>query len=158
MKLRELLTEGRVAVAHQNGRQNGASLSKGDVLRKVAHLLAEGAPAREEQIHRVLEEREALQSTGIGEGVAIPHGSLPDIDRQIGAVLTLPEGVAFDSIDDADVHLVVALVSPKRESGEHLKTLARISRILRSRAFRDKLVHAPDPSEVYRLLLAEDEA
>ncbi len=154
MKLRELLTEGRVAIVHQNG----GPLSKAEILHQVARLLAEGTPTREEQIHRVLEEREALQSTGIGEGVAIPHGSLPDLDRQIGAVLTVPKGVAFDSIDDADVNLVVALVSPKRESGEHLKTLARISRILRSRTFRDKLVHAHDPREVYSLLLAEDEA
>jgi PTS system nitrogen regulatory IIA component len=155
LKLRELLTEGRVAIAKRNG---SGPLSKAEILREVSRLLANGAPLAATEIHKVLEEREALQSTGIGEGVAIPHGSLPELDHQIGAVLTVPGGVDFDSIDNADVQLVVALVSPKRESGEHLKTLARISRILRSRAFRDRLVGAHDAKEVYDLLLAEDGA
>lgn len=154
MKLSELLTPGRVAI--KRAANPASALSKAEILREVSRLLADGTPLPANEINKVLEEREALQSTGIGEGVAIPHGSLPDLDRQVGAVLTVPNGVDFDSIDAADVHLVIALVSPKRESGEHLKTLARISRILRSRPFRERLVHATDAKEVYDLLLAED--
>lgn len=152
MKLCELLTVDRVAIVQRNG----GPLSKAEIMGEVSRLLADGASMPEVEIRRVLEEREALQSTGIGEGVAIPHGSIGALDRQVGAVLTVPSGVDFDAIDHADVQLVIALVSPKKESGEHLKTLARISRILRSRPFREKLVGAHDPREVYDLLLAED--
>lgn len=152
MKLAELLTPDRVAIMEKNG----TPPTKGDVLGEVARLLSHGGKHPVSAIHKVLVEREALQSTGIGDGVAIPHGSLSDLDQQVGAVLTVPRGVDFDSIDAGDVQLVVALVSPKTQSGEHLKTLARISRILRSKAFRERLVESKDPREVYDLLLAED--
>lgn len=153
MKLSELLTEDRVAVLRSS---DGGVLDKSSVLRQAAALLAHGTSVETSDILHVLLEREALQSTGIGEGVAIPHGFPAELDQQVAAVLTVPEGIAFDSIDGSKVQLVVAVVGPKRATGEHLKTLARISRILRSKVFRERLLEATSPKEVYTLLLSEE--
>jgi len=153
MKLSELLTEDRVAVLRTSA---DGVLDKSSVLRRVAALLAHGTSVETSDILHVLLEREALQSTGIGEGVAIPHGFPADLDVQVAAVLTIPEGIEFDSIDGSKVQLVVAVVGPKRSTGEHLKTLARISRILRSTAFRARLLEARSAKEVYDLLIAEE--
>lgn len=153
MKLSELLTEDRVGVLRRSA---GGVLDKSSVLRQVAALLAHGTTVETSDILHVLLEREALQSTGIGEGVAIPHGFPADLEQQVAAVLTIPEGIEFDSIDGSKVQLVVAVVGPKRATGEHLKTLARVSRILRSKAFRARLLEARTSKEVYELLLGED--
>src|SRR5262249_44529212 len=110
----------------------------------------------ENEVERVLLEREALQSTGIGEGVAIPHGALSDLDVQCGSVLLVPSGVAFDAIDGQDVTILVAVIGPKRASGEHLKTLARVSRLLRSREFRERLLTAKSGSEAFAMLVQEE--
>jgi PTS system nitrogen regulatory IIA component len=155
MHLTELLTADRVAVRH-NG--SGASLDKPSTLRLLAELLAQGTTLSADTIEHVLQEREALQSTGIGEGVAIPHGALTALDKQLAAVVTVPEGVDFDSIDGAKVNILVAVIGPKRASGEHLKTLARVSRLLRNRTFRERLLGAPEGSDVFAMLLAEEEA
>jgi PTS system nitrogen regulatory IIA component len=72
-------------------------------------------------------------------------------------VLTVPEGLEFQAIDNAKVNILFAVISPKRASGEHLKTLARVSRILRSRGFRERLLSAGDGSEVFKLLCSEEE-
>ncbi len=92
----------------------------------------------------MLTEREQLQSTGIGEGVAIPHGALPQLETQFAALLIVPEGLDFAAIDALPVNILFAVITPKRATGEHLKTLARVSRLLRNKAFRDRLVAAPD--------------
>jgi nitrogen PTS system EIIA component len=151
--LNELLTEGRTEVRHNNGAQ---PLDKAEALHLLAELLSQGTRIPHDTIERVLREREALQSTGIGEGVAIPHGALGNLDKQVAAVLTVPEGVDFDAIDDAKVTILFAVITPKRASGEHLKTLARVSRLLRSKAFRDRLIHAGSGAEVYKLLIEEE--
>ncbi len=155
MHLTELLTADRTAVRHNNGAQ---ALDKPDALHVLAELLSHGTQLSAEKIEAVLREREALQSTGIGEGVAIPHGALGELDKQVAAVLTVPEGLDFEAIDDAKVNILFAVISPKRASGEHLKTLARVSRLLRSKEFRQRLLHATDGGEVFKLLCAEEEA
>ncbi len=153
MNLTDLLSADRVAV-----RPNGDAqpLDKMGAVHLLADLLARGAKLPPDAIERVLLEREQLQSTGIGEGVAIPHGALPELDHQVAALLTAPEGVEFEAIDGAKVNILVAVIGPKRASGEHLKTLARVSRLLRSKSFRDRLLAAPDAGSAYRLLLAEE--
>lgn len=154
MLLTELLSKERTAVRHNNGE---SALDKAQALHVLAELLSHGTAITRETIEQVLVEREALQSTGIGEGVAIPHGALGDLDKQVAAVLTVPEGLDFQAIDDAKVNILFAVISPKRASGEHLKTLARVSRILRSKGFRERLLSAGDGSEVFTLLCAEEE-
>jgi PTS system nitrogen regulatory IIA component len=104
----------------------------------------------------VLVEREQLQSTGIGEGVAIPHGALSQLEAQHATLLIVPEGVEFAAIDGLAVNILFAVVGPKRATGEHLKTLARVSRVLRNKAFRDRLVAAPSSEAAYNLIAAED--
>ncbi len=155
--LTDLLTAARVSV-----RASSTNLDKAGALKLLASLLAGGIehegrdPVDPEKVERVLVEREALQSTGIGDGVAIPHGALGEVDRQIAALLIVPEGLDFDAIDGNKVNLLFALVGPKRATGEHLKTLARISRLLRNKGFRDRLISSSDGGEAYALLVAEE--
>jgi PTS system nitrogen regulatory IIA component len=153
MRLSELLTEGRVAVRH-NG--DGRPLDKAKALHVLAEMLAAGPGADPAMVERVLNEREQLQSTGIGEGVAIPHGALPQLETQFASLLIVPEGLDFAAIDNLDVTILFAVITPKRATGEHLKTLARVSRLLRSKGFRDRLVAAPDAKAAYSLIATEE--
>lgn len=150
MHLVDLLAADRVAV-HDTG-----NIDKQGSIHKLASMLARGAKVPEGEVERVLLEREALQSTGIGEGVAIPHGALSELEVQCGSVLLVPNGVAFDAIDNQSVTILVAVIGPKRASGEHLKTLARVSRLLRNKDFRDKLLTAKSGAEAYAMLVQEE--
>jgi nitrogen PTS system EIIA component len=156
MILTDILSSERVRVAVA-----GSDLkSKDAALRVLAELLSSGPDASDPasaEFYRVLSEREALQSTGIGDGVAIPHGALENLNRQLAAVLVCPDGVPFDAIDGRPVRILFAVVGPKRATGEHLKTLARISRLLRDPAFREKLLSTVDRLEAFDLIrLAEE--
>jgi nitrogen PTS system EIIA component len=154
MRLIELLTQERVAIRHN---EDGArSIDKAGVLNLLAQMLASGAHVDAADVGRVLSEREQLQSTGIGEGVAIPHGALTQLQTQYATLLIVPEGVDFAAIDGLKVTILFAVIGPKRATGEHLKTLARVSRLLRNKAFRDRLVAAPDAKEAYSLIVAEE--
>jgi PTS system nitrogen regulatory IIA component len=153
MRLTDLLTPERVAIRHNDETH---PLDKGSVLRFLATTLASGTAADESQVERVLSEREQLQSTGIGEGVAIPHGALPQLETQHATLLIVPEGVDFAAIDGLKVNILFAVIGPKRATGEHLKTLARVSRLLRNKTFRDRLVNAPDSRTAYGLIAAEE--
>jgi PTS system nitrogen regulatory IIA component len=120
-------------------------------------MLTQGTKISEGEVERVLTERERLQSTGIGEGVAIPHGALANLETQYASLLIVPEGIDFAAIDGLPVNILFAVISPKRATGEHLKTLARVSRLLRNKAFRDTLVSAPDSKAAYSLITAAEE-
>ncbi|MFO0676354.1 MAG: PTS sugar transporter subunit IIA [Polyangiaceae bacterium] len=159
MRLTELLTKDRVAIRPQGGAGGSGTsgpFAKTDVLELVARLLATGAHAPESTVFQVLSEREALQSTGIGDGVAIPHGALGELGEQCVALVVVRGGVDFDSIDGNKVNLVFGVIGPKRATGEHLKTLARISRLLRNRSFREKLVLAQTSEEAFALIDNEE--
>lgn len=153
MHVSDLLSAERVTV-----RRDGApgTFDKPASLAVLATLLAGGAKLPAEVVEKVLVEREALQSTGVGDGVAIPHGAVTDLDRQYGALLIVPAGLDFDAIDGQKVNLLFAVITPKRATGEHLKTLARISRLLRSAAFRQKLLAASDGGSAYDAIVVEE--
>jgi PTS system nitrogen regulatory IIA component len=151
MRLTELLTPARVGIQAAD-----AGFDKSKALARLATMLAAGAPASSSEVERVLTERESLQSTGIGEGVAIPHGALAQLDTQCAALLVVPDGVDFNAIDDTKVTILFAVIGPKRATGEHLKTLARVSRLLRNKSFRDLLVAAPTPGVAYDLIAKEE--
>ncbi len=153
MRLSELLTDDRVAIHHAGTAQ---PLDKPASLRILGQMLARGARAGAADVERVLTEREQLQSTGIGEGVAIPHGALPQLEAQFAALLIVPGGLEFAAIDGLPVTLLFAVITPKRATGEHLKTLARVSRLLRNKGFRDRLIAAPAPKEAYALIASEE--
>jgi PTS system nitrogen regulatory IIA component len=132
MILTDILSSERVRVA---ARGTGVQ-SKDEALRALAALLGAGGTAPgEADFYRVLVEREALQSTGIGDGVAIPHGALENLPGQVAALLICPGG-SFDAIDGGPVFIMFAVLTPKRH-GER-EDPARISRLLRT-SFRQKL-------------------
>ncbi len=154
MRLTDLLPPERVAIHQQ---QNGARpLDKAGVLKTLAKMLTLGTPIDGAAVERILAEREQLQSTGIGEGVAIPHGALPQLETQHAGLLIVPEGVDFVAIDGQVVNIIFAVIGPKRATGEHLKTLARVSRLLRNKTFRDRLIAAPDSKAAHDLVVAEE--
>ena len=154
MILTDILSSERVKVAVLG---SGVE-SKDDALHALAKLLASGSPSTGvTDFYRVLAEREALQSTGIGDGVAIPHGALENLSGQLAALLICPAGIPFDAIDGAPVHILFAVVGPKRATGEHLKTLARISRLLRDPSFREKLLASADRAQAYSLIRSAEE-
>ena len=153
MRLTDLLTPERVAI-----HQNGEPLDKAGAIKTLAQMLAQGTRVNGGEVARVLMDREQLQSTGIGEGVAIPHGALPQLETQFAALLIVPEGVDFAAINGLSVNILFAVITPKRATGEHLKTLARVSRLLRNKAFRDRLIAAPDAKAAYDLISTEEGA
>ena len=131
--------------------------SKRDVLAEMADALAKVEPQIEsDRLLEVLEEREALQSTGIGEGVAIPHGKLAGLDRLVASFARSTEGVDFDSIDGQPTHHFFLLVVPDHSGGQYLKALARISRFFRDPAFRQMLSDAESLEDVVRIIEEED--
>lgn len=157
MRLSELLSADRVAIqaAAPPAKPNG-TFDKAQALTLLSGMLASGAKVPRGDVERVLLEREALQSTGIGDGVAIPHGALAQLDAQCASLLIVPEGVEFAAIDGMKVNLLFAVIGPKRATGEHLKTLARVSRLLRNKDFRDRLVHSPDAKTAFSMIDAEE--
>ena len=134
-----------------------ASSSKQAVLAEMAGSLAQAEPALDaEQLLEVLVQRESLQSTGIGEGVAIPHGKLPGLGRLVASFARSSNGIDFDSIDGQPTQLFFLLVVPEHSGGQHLKALARISRFFRDASFRQKLMDAAQLDDVFRAIEEED--
>jgi PTS system nitrogen regulatory IIA component len=156
MRLTELLSAERVAIEHGDAGAKNGTLDKGKALRALAAMLAAGANVAAADVERVLKEREQLQSTGIGDGVAIPHGALPQLVNQCASLLIVPDGLDFAAIDNEKVQILFAVIGPKRATGEHLKTLARVSRLLRNKTFRDRLIASPDSRAAFDLIEAEE--
>jgi len=100
---------------------------------------------------------ERISTTAIGEGVAIPHGKLAGVDRVLGVFARSPEGVDFASMDGEPTHLFFALIAPENAAADHLKALARISRLLKDERFRRRLIAAPNQQELYATITAEDD-
>lgn len=153
MRLTDILTADRVLVAlHKDGIR-----SKPDVIDALARLLAPAADKEPPAIQKILSDRELLQSTGIGDGVAIPHGSLDSLQQQAAAVVLCPEGVEFDAIDGKPARIIIGVIGPRRSTGEHLRMLARISRLLRDGSFRDRLLGCPDGAAAFQSIAHEEE-
>ncbi len=110
-----------------------------------------------ERLMEVLQERERLGSTGIGDGIAIPHGKLPNLDDLQLAFGRSLAGVDFDSLDGKPAHLFFLVVAPENSAGVHLKALARISRLLKSHVVRRDLLQAKDAREIFGIIQAQDE-
>lgn len=145
--LADLLHPGRVRV--------GLTISdKEAALRAIALLLTmpEGT-ADQEAVYEVLLERERLASTGIGSGVAIPHGRCGGMDELRAAVAVCPAGVDFDAVDRLPVTILVGIVGPRSMPQKHLAALAGVSRVLRSEEKRKALLSASDDAEAYRMLV-----
>ena len=105
-------------------------------------------------IHETLSAREALGSTGLGSGIAIPHGKLAGLSRVAALFARLETPIEFDAVDDQPVDLVMVLLAPLGAGAEHLKALSRVARLLRGEACVDDLRKADDPAEMYQVLTA----
>ena len=110
---------------------------------------------RAKLIHSLLE-RESLGSTGVGHGIGIPHGKLEGVRELVAAFGISQRGVDFQSLDGDPVYLFFLLVAPYDSAGPHLKALARISRLLKDKFFRNTLRKAPSPEEVLEIIQKED--
>lgn len=154
MRLMDILTAERVQIM---GQLEGKG-SKTDAIERLAGLLSRATGREPTSIFKALAEREQLQSTGIGDGVAIPHGSLDSLEQQTAAMLLCPDGIEFDSIDGSPARILVGVIGPQCAKGEHLRILARISRLLRDGAFRDRLLSASDGSSAFRVVCSEEES
>jgi len=134
-----------------------ASQDKRGALEEMANALAKTASGLDPAgLLEVLLEREKLQSTGMGEGVAIPHGRLPHLKELVVSFARSTKGVDFESIDGQSTHLFFLLVVPEQSGGQHLKALARISRFLRDLSFRKCLLEAESIDDVIRAIELED--
>jgi len=131
--------------------------AKEPLLAEMARDLAKAVPSLDaDRLYSVLIEREALQSTGIGEGVAIPHGKMPGLDSLVASFARSRVGLDFASIDGQPTHLFFLLVVPEHSGGQHLKALARISRFFRDPAFRQKLTEAKVVEDIFAAIEEED--
>ena len=123
----------------------------------VQHLVSKVKGIDADELLKVLIEREKLGSTGIGNGIAIPHGKLNRLEKIVLLFGKSLQGVDFDSIDEKPVNLIFLLVAPSNTAGVHLKALARLSRLLKSNSFREALLDAPDAQTLYRIIIEEDQ-
>ncbi len=131
---------------------------KTDVLEKMVSLLARGGKVADvKTLETVILERERLMSTGIGNGVALPHGKTNVVDRSMAALATLATPIDFDALDDKPVQIVLLLVGTESNVGVHLRLLSRISRMVGSEQFRTALLAARTVEDVTNLLAANEE-
>ena len=130
--------------------------SKKQALQDLAKLAAEVSGLHERAIFDVLMERERLGTTGVGNGSAIPHGKLASLDRLHGLFARLEQPIDFHAIDERPVDLIFVLLAPENAGADHLKALARISRLLRNNGICDKL-RGTDSAEALFAILTESQ-
>jgi nitrogen PTS system EIIA component len=131
---------------------------KKQVLQEIARRAAATTGINERRIYEVLSERERLGTTGIGRGVAVPHGKLAELRRVYGLFARLDRPIAFEAIDNQPVDLVFVLLAPLDAGAEHLKALAMVSRLLRDRTICEKLRGTDNPDALYALLTDRTES
>jgi PTS system nitrogen regulatory IIA component len=151
MKITDYLTEDDVLSRLQ------ASTREEIIKEMVAHLKESGKIKDPEELVNILLDREMLGSTAIGHGVAIPHGRLGGLDEILLVFGRSPEGVDFDAHDGGPVNLFFLLVAPEDSAGLHLKTLARISRIVKNPECRKSLLGSADRGTLYHTIEEEDQ-
>ena len=132
--------------------------NKRDALAELAGVFAQGRiNVDSEAMLHVLLERERLGSTGIGDGIAIPHGKLPGLEEMVVSFGRSREGIAFEAMDGKPVHLFFLLMAPENSAGQHLKALAKISRMLKDANFRKNLLEAKMHEDLCRIIAEKDD-
>jgi len=150
MKISNILVQKAVILDLESTDKDGALVEMANALASTESSLDSG------KLISVLRERENLQSTGMGEGVAIPHGRIAHLNQLMVSFARSRKGVDFDSIDGQPTNLFFVLVVPESSGGQHLKALARISRFLRDETFRESLLEAETCEEIVQVIEAED--
>jgi PTS system nitrogen regulatory IIA component len=144
--LTELLSPDRIKIPL-------VAINKDALLRELVELVGSGRDEGDaEAILRAVADRERVLSTGIGNGVAIPHGKTAAVDRLILAAGVAREGVDFEALDGKPVQLFFLLVGPESAAGDHVKALSRIARLLQRDSYRARLAAAAHPDEFYAIL------
>lgn len=133
-----------------------SATSKAEVIRELALNIGTAIHADPAMLQEILLEREHLGSTGIQDGIAIPHGKVPGLERIVIACGRSVRGIEFDAHDTKPTHLFFVLLAPEFAAGQHLKALARLSRLLKDTRFREKLIAAANAPEMYRAIVDED--
>lgn len=153
MKVMEFLTQ-KAITADLKG------IEKQEILSELLDLLIASGEIDKKNKNKLMEvllTREALGSTAIGLGIGIPHGKSASIPKLVAAFGLSRSGVDFDSLDGESVYLFFLLLAPQDSAGPHLKALARISRLLKDKYFRDKLKSARDEAAILNIISQEDE-
>lgn len=137
---------------------NVASKDKKGVIAELVELLGKNGKVKDasKAIFTVME-REKLGTTGVGQGVAIPHGRTDTVNKLVGAFGISRNGVQFDSLDGEPVYLIFLLLSPSNNTGPHLRALARISRIFKDKYFKKALLEATSKEQIVNIIDQEDE-
>jgi nitrogen PTS system EIIA component len=150
MKIIDLLTKESILPEMQAANKKAA-------LEELAKTLVPGPDGLElPKVMEVLLDRERLGSTGIGDNIAIPHGKLPQLSHLVLSFGRSLKGVDFDSMDGKPSNLFFMLLAPVNSAGQHLKALAKISRMLMSQSFRDNLMKAQGAEQIYHLVAERD--
>ena len=134
-----------------------AGKNKLDVIKEMTECLKQNNTIKNDQaLYATLMEREKLGSTGIGENVAIPHGKSDELTEIITVFARSLSGVDFESLDQKPVHFVCMVIAPAHSTGQHLKALAKISRLFKNQTLREGILKAEDSNAIYSILLEED--
>ncbi len=150
MKILDFLSQERII-------PNMKSRDKKGVIDELAQAVAATTSADSAEIAKVLLEREQLGSTGIGDGIAIPHGRLNSIDSIVMGFGSSEQGIEYDAIDNNPVHIFFLLLTPENSTGGHLRVLAQISKLLKSKQFKTNLSNAKSIQEVLEIIQEADE-
>ena len=152
MQLTELLSPERIKIPL-------TATTKDEILAELVEVVGRNGSIRNlDEVLRSVREREEVLSTGIGSGVAIPHGKSPAVSDLYLVAGVKPEGVDFDALDGKAVNLFFLLVGPESAAGQHVKALSRISRLLRRDSFRIRLTEATTPEQFYEIIAEAEEA
>lgn len=150
MKISEILTKKNII-------KDLKSFDKESVLEELSNFLKDrGEIPNKENLLLSLLEREKLGSTGIGENVAIPHAKIRDIDKIITVFARSQIGVEFESLDQKPVNFIYLILAPENSTGQHLKALARISRLFKNPSLRESVLRANEIDQIYSILVDED--
>ncbi|MFA5145594.1 MAG: PTS sugar transporter subunit IIA [Candidatus Omnitrophota bacterium] len=136
------------------------STKKEDAIKELVDALINAGEIEKRHRNKLIEAlmaREALGSTAIGQGIAIPHAKCDCVDKLVAALGISQKGVDFDSLDGESAYIFFLLVAPQDSAGPHLKALARISRLLKDKYFRDTLRICTDEKSVIKIIAQEDE-
>jgi len=150
MKITEILKTEFIIPSIEAIDKEATLLELADFLKK------KGAIENKQSLNTALLEREKLGSTGIGENVAIPHAKCDEIQQIITLFGRSKKGIEFESLDQKPVFFICLLLAPTNSTGQHLKALARIARLMKSKNLREEILAAPDEKKIYSLLLDED--
>lgn len=136
------------------------SISKEKVIEELVELLIDAEALDKKHKNKVVEillARESLGSTAIGQGIAIPHGKTECIKKIVGCLGVSKKGINFDSLDGEPAHIFFMLLAPLDSAGPHLKALAKISRLLKDKYFRDSLKNIKDEKTIIKLIAQEEQ-